>query len=103
MYREGETYFSQVEAFLKSQLSCQPVGAIDYAETELHIICSYYEKNNTGDLENILAVFDLEGNLCLKEVLGVSLKGLGSDTFLIFKGELYFIQHKNILVAYRLY
>lgn len=102
-YKEGEAYFEQVRNFLSVQLPCKPVKAIDYAETENFIICSFYETDAFGELNNQLVVFDLEGNLYLHETLGTRLKGIGTDTFFIFKEILYFIQNRSFLTAYKLH
>lgn len=102
LYLEGEDYFSELQVFLQQQLQVSAVKAVEYAETEACFIVSYYIQGDSDKLDNFVVVFDLEGNLLLQEQLGRDLRGMGSDTFFIFKDELYFIQHKNSLKVYKL-
>lgn len=101
-YREGEEYYEQVKQFLMAQLPCEPLGGIEYAETTGFVVCAYYEKDEADTLKSELAVFDLDGNLYLHETLGTRLKGLGSDSFFIFKGKLYFIRNRSFLAVHSL-
>ncbi|MCX2740806.1 DUF4905 domain-containing protein [Pontibacter anaerobius] len=102
LYREGEPYFEQVQAFLWEQLEVQAVQAVEYAETETCLVVSFYQADTAGKLQNELAVFDLEGKLYQKVKIGGDLSGIGSDTFFIFKHNLYFILNKDILQVFRL-
>ncbi|MDX5421366.1 MAG: DUF4905 domain-containing protein [Hymenobacteraceae bacterium] len=102
LYLEGETYFEQVRDFVTAQQPGTPVKAIEYAETEGCLVISYYTDAGDGTLDNFLLVFDLEGNLQLKEQMGSRLSGIGSDTFFIFRHDLYFLLNKDILKVYRL-
>jgi hypothetical protein len=102
LYREGEAYFEQVRAFLAQQLDCEPVSAIEYAETDSCLVVSYYTRSEENKLDNFLAVFDLNGFLHLNELLAGVTDGVGSDTFFIFMRSLYFVQHKTTLKAYSL-
>ncbi|GHA56466.1 DUF4905 domain-containing protein [Pontibacter akesuensis] len=102
LYREGEEYFGQVKAFVEAQLGEVVVQALEYAETEAGFVVSFYVAEPDGKLRNELAVFNLDGNLLLQVQLGSSLNGIGSDTFFIFKHNLYFILNRAILQVYRL-
>lgn len=102
LYRQGEEYFGQVQAFLEAQLGVEVVQAVEYAETDAALVVSFYTQEPEGKLRNDLAVFDLNGNLLLREQLGSTLNGIGSDTFFIFKHNLYFILNRTILQVYRL-
>ncbi|WP_299820276.1 DUF4905 domain-containing protein [uncultured Pontibacter sp.] len=102
LYKEGEPYFDEVSNFLKLQSGAKPVKAIAYAETIYSVVISYYEEIGGELLDNFVAVYDLEGNLCLKVELGSALSGIGSDTFFIFNLNLYLLQDKHILQVYRL-
>ncbi|WP_299760793.1 DUF4905 domain-containing protein [uncultured Pontibacter sp.] len=102
LYREGEVYFEQVQAFIQEQLQLQAVKAVEYAETETHLVISFYTSGEDGKLQNELAVFDLAGELHQKVKIGSDLSGLGSDTFFIFKHNLYFILNKDILQVFQL-
>jgi hypothetical protein len=102
LYREGETYFEQVREFLVQQLDCQPVSAIEYAETDNYLVVSYYLPAEKNKLDNFLAVFDLNGFLHLNEPLAVATDGVGSDTFFIFMRSLYYVRTKTTLKAYSL-
>ncbi|GAB3538270.1 hypothetical protein GCM10027443_32890 [Pontibacter brevis] len=102
LYLEGEPYYSELKDFLAAQLDVAAVQALEYAETDTALVLSYYERTVADTLENYVAVFDLEGNLMLKEQLAGGLSGIGSDTFFIFMHDLYFIRNKAILEVYRL-
>jgi hypothetical protein len=102
LYLEGEPYFAEVQNFLKDQLQVEAVRGIEYAETEQHILVSFYTETAAGKLDNTLSVFDLSGNLQLQQRIAHGLSGIGSDTFIIFNHNLYFIQQRNILVVYSL-
>lgn len=102
LYRQGEAYFAQVQAFLQEQLKVQAVLALEYAETEAHLVISFYTSDESGKLKNELAVFDLDGKLHQKMEIASQLNGFGSDTFFIFNHKLYFILNKDILQVFQL-
>jgi hypothetical protein len=102
LYLQGEPYFEQVRDFLVQQLDCEPVSAIEYAETDTCLVVSYYLKKAQNKLGNYLAVFDLNGFLHLNELLAGAIDGVGSDTFFIFMRRLYFVQNKASVTAYSL-
>lgn len=102
LYRLGEAYFAQVQAFLQEQLQVQAVLALEYAETEAHLVISFYTSDDSGKLKNELAVFDLDGKLHQKMEIASQLNGFGSDTFFIFNHKLYFILNKDILQVFQL-
>jgi len=102
LYREGEEYFEQVQAFLQEQLQVQAVQALEYAETETTLVISFYTSDAEGKLLNELAVFGLDGKLHRKMKIASGLNGFGSDTFFIFKHKLYFILNKDILQVFQL-
>ncbi|MFD3003522.1 DUF4905 domain-containing protein [Pontibacter toksunensis] len=102
LYLKGEPYYDDLKDFLKTQLNTEAVKGIEYAETEAALVISYYEQEAGDTLKNYIAVFDLEGNLRLKEQLADGLSGIGSDTFFIFMHDLYFIRNKVLLEVHRL-
>ncbi|TPE42125.1 DUF4905 domain-containing protein [Pontibacter mangrovi] len=102
LYHEGTLYFNQVKAFLQEQLQVQPVQAVEYAETETCLVISYYLPQPDGKLDNVLAVFSLSGKLHQNVKIGSQLSAIGSDTFFIFKHNLYFILNKDTLQVFRL-
>jgi hypothetical protein len=102
LYREGEVYFEQVQAFLEEQLQVRPVQALEYAETQNWLVVSFYTSGEEGKLQNELAVFDLEGKLHRKMKIASDLNGFGSDTFFIFNHKLYYILNKDILQVFQL-
>nr|WP_255594513.1 DUF4905 domain-containing protein [Pontibacter sp. HSC-14F20] len=102
LYREGEIYYEQVRDFLVQELDCEPVTALEYAETDTCLVVSYYCRTNENKLDNFLAVFDLNGFSHLNELLAGAIDGVGSDTFFIFMRSLYFVQNKTSLKAYSL-
>ncbi|MCC9168394.1 DUF4905 domain-containing protein [Pontibacter harenae] len=102
LYLEQDAYFEQVQEFIEQELGDKAVNGMEYAEIEQNIIISYYTADATNKLHNVLAVFSFDGELLLKENIGTSLSGIGSDTFLIFRHDLIFIQDRNILRIHRL-
>jgi hypothetical protein len=102
-YLAGEPYFNEVKQFIAHELKVEPVRALEYAESSDFIVVSYYLQNSDTKLDNYLVVFNTDGRLVLKECLGVGLSGLGSDTFIIFNQNLYFLQYKDILKVYKLF
>lgn len=102
-YRTGETYFEDVRQFMYHTSGEEPVQAVEYAEFNQYIVISYYLQQTDNKLCNYLSVFDSDGNLLLKDCIGQGLTGLGSDTFIIFNQNLFFVQHKDILKVYTLF
>ncbi len=103
LYKEGEEYFEQVRNFILATVAgAHPVQAIEYAETDSSLIISFYSASAENKIDNILLIFNLAGELLLQEILGTGLSGIGSDTFFIFESDLYFIQNKDTLKAYKL-
>lgn len=102
-YQAGEAYFDEVRQFILYMLAEEPVQALEYAEINKYIVVSYYLQQTDNKVNNYLSVFDSDGNLLLKECLGEGLTGLGSDTFIIFNQNLFFVQNKDILKVYMLY
>ncbi|MCC9138366.1 DUF4905 domain-containing protein [Pontibacter silvestris] len=102
LYLQGGEYFSDLQVFLQQQLDVSVIKAIEYAEAGACFVASYYVQAGSDKLDNFVVVFDLEGHLLLQVQLGGSLDGIGSDTFFIFKDELYLIRNKNLLQVYKL-
>jgi hypothetical protein len=99
-YEQDSDYFGTVRDFLQVKVGIAPVVTLDYLEHDSLIIVSAFV--NEGDLANYLYVFDLTGQILLKEQLGQDLKGVGIDTFFIFSGHLIFIKNKHELVSYKI-
>ncbi|MHA6248162.1 DUF4905 domain-containing protein [Pontibacter sp. CAU 1760] len=102
LYLEGEAYFNQVQRFLETLGIRDTTQAIEYAETETHIVIGCYVREPGAKLKQTLLVLDLNGAICLKEPMAHSLTGVGSDSFFIFMNDLYYIQDKRILQVYQL-
>lgn len=102
LYLEGEPYFEQVQVFLEQQLGVTAIAGIEYAETDHAIIISYYTSAGKETWQNKLAAWTLAGELLLQIELAAGLSGIGSDTFFIFEGRLYFIKEKVSLHVYDL-
>lgn len=102
LYLEGEDYFGQVQQFLWQQLQVTAARGIEYAETGNSIVVSYYTEPEPGNLANYLAVFNLDGEMLLHELLASGLSGIGSDSFIIFMQKLYFIRQRQSLAVYSL-
>ncbi|GAB3203286.1 hypothetical protein ABID22_000924 [Pontibacter aydingkolensis] len=102
LYMQGESYFEDVCNFLIEQSGARPVQGIAYAEANSCIVISYYAQAESGELDNFVVIYDLEGKLRLKVKLGSGLSGIGSDTFFIFNLGLYLLLDKQILQVYSL-
>jgi len=100
-YFQGTPHFDTVSKFIHRKLDMKPVQAIEYLENSGLIFISIYCQKAT-DLENYLLVFNEDGELQMRDKLGVGLKGLGFEAFFLQTGYLFYVKNKVELVSYRM-
>ncbi len=100
LYTEGMEYFETVKRFLVDRLNFSPLTALEYLETESHILISVYIEEN--GLANYLIVMNRGGAVQLKEILDHPVQGIGLDTFFVVDNFLFFLKNKVELVSYTL-
>jgi len=101
-FLEGTTHFESIKSFIGQKTQLSIVMGVEYLDWDNWIMVSAYAEQE-GSLANYLLVFDKAGNLLLREILGEKLQGLGTDTFFVLSGCLFFVKNKSELVAYTLY
>lgn len=101
-FLEGTTHFESVKSFIGHKTQLSIVMGVEYLEWDNWIMVSAYA-DQEGSLANYLLVFDKAGTMLLREKLGEKLQGLGTDTFFVLSGCLFFVKNKSELVAYKLY
>lgn len=99
-YTEGSANFLTIKSFLEKRCKISPVFSVEYCEHHALILISAFSQPD--DLANYLIVFNPDGKVLVKEILGVHLKGIAADTFFIFSGYLFFVKNKCELVSYKL-
>lgn len=100
-YVKDSTHFETVSKFIQQKLKCTPVHTIEYLENSGLIFISMYTQEGL-DLENQLLIFDENGELLLRDKIGVALKGLGLETFFLRAGYLFYVKNKVELVTCRI-
>ena len=93
-YLQEDSYFDEIKRFVKMETKTDPVKAVDYLEVSGLVFISYYIYES-GLLSNYLLVLCEDGKLLMHHLLGKNLKGIGSDTFFIWKNNLLFIENNN--------
>ena len=101
-FMEGTTHFESVKSFITQKAKLSIVMGVEYLDWDKWIMVSAYA-HQEDSLANYLLVFDKAGVLLLKEKLGEKLQGLGTETFFVLSGCLFFVKNKLELVAYKLY
>ncbi len=100
-YLDGEPEFETVKNFLITRFKEIPMLGAEYMEYADHIIISYYV-GVPASFKNWLAVFSLKGECLYEEEIGTNLKGMGTNTFFITSGYLFFVKNKTELVTFRI-
>lgn len=99
-YSEESEYFEWfVQYFAKHGII--PSRQIEYLKANDTVLISYYENFENG-LTNTLAVLDHEGNMSTRIILDKLLKGIGKDTFFVYRNKAIFVTDKNTLNIYDL-
>jgi hypothetical protein len=101
-YKEGEEYFEEAAAFIRTTIGTAPVRAIDYAELGDHIILSFYKVTEKQQLGLDLLVMDVNGETMLYDILGDDLRGIADPPFMFYNGNLIFVKEKRHFFVYAL-
>jgi hypothetical protein len=100
-YLDGEPEFETVKNFLRSTRQLMAKLGAEYLEYAGHVIISYYAGDPTG-FNNLLALFNSKGECLYETEIGTNLKGIGTNTFFITSGNLFFVKNKTELVTFRI-
>jgi len=99
-YQEDSEYFQWfVQYFEKHNII--PCRQIEYLKSGEKLLISYYEKNE-NELRNSLAILDNDGKILDSILLGEHLKGIGKDTFFVYRNKVIFVTQKSTLNIYDL-
>lgn len=98
-YKEGTAYFDTVASFLQTVIQVQALQSIDYMEVNDYIIINYFCQKDSKIQNNIL-ILDGKVRILLHQELMNHNKGIGLDTFFVYKNYLFFIIEKNQLNIY---
>ncbi|MCW5911582.1 MAG: DUF4905 domain-containing protein [Cyclobacteriaceae bacterium] len=101
VYVQGEPDFDTVQKFLFQQLGHAVFLGAEYLEAEGLIFVSYYI-GRPAAFTNVLACFRQDGSFRWSEEIGTNLKGMGTGTFFIASGTLFFVKNKTELVTFRI-
>jgi hypothetical protein len=99
-YADGTDHFSTIKRFLSGKLNLLPVIALEYVEYQNLIFISFNVMEE--GLVNYLLVLQADGEILLHETLDSPQKGIGVDTFFIWKGCLFFVKNRKELVSYNI-
>ena len=101
LYQEGTPYFTTVRDFLSTNFDHRPEGGVEYLEFNGKVVISYHIRNPDG-LTNYLLVIRESGAILLHEKMADGLPGLGTDTFFVLSGCLFFAMNGELLLSYQL-
>lgn len=101
LYQERTPYFTTVRDFLSTNFDHHPEGGVEYLEFNGKVVISYHIKTPDG-LTNYLLVIRESGPVLLHEKMAVGLRGLGTDTFFVLSGCLFFVMNGELLLSYQL-
>jgi hypothetical protein len=99
VYQESNPHFDTVKTFLNAKTDVSARFSVEYCEHQALIFISAFA--GESDLANYLFVFNSDGQMVLKETLGMGLKGIAHDTFFLMGGFLIFVKNKSELVSYK--
>jgi hypothetical protein len=100
-YEAGTPYRNTVQKFLETRFNHSPEGGVEYLEFEGKVVISYHIRMPNG-LANHLLVIRESGAVLLHTQIAGALKGLGSDTFFILAGCLFFVRNGDEFLSYQL-
>ena len=100
-YGEGEPYFKTVSDFLRLYKQVEPLKSCEYLHVFDKMVISFYTAHGEK-MTNRLVVFDAEGNLLLHRTLADDLHQPGSETFMVWNQQLFFIENRSSLKGYNL-
>lgn len=101
LYQVGTPYFNTVRDFLSVNFDHQPDGGVEYLEFGGKVVISYHIKD-PGGLTNYLLVILESGDVSLHVKMAHGLRGLGTDTFFVLSGCLFFVMNGESLLSYQL-
>jgi hypothetical protein len=100
-YEAGTPYFDTVRKFLTTRFNHSPEGSVEYLEFEGKVVISYHIRMPNG-LANHLLVLRESGAVLLHTRIAEALKGLGTDTFFVLAGCLFFVRNGDEFLSYQL-
>nr|WP_255651069.1 DUF4905 domain-containing protein [Cesiribacter sp. SM1] len=101
VFEEGETHFSTVAEFLQMYLGAEALKSCEYLHVFDKMAISFYTADGEK-MANQIAVFDAEGNLLLQQIMASDLHKPGSETFMVWNQQLFFIENSSCLKGYNL-
>lgn len=99
-YSEDMEYFDTVRRFLLQKMKVPVVHRVEYMDYNGLIFIGYYCQED--GLANYLLVLSDTGEILLHVKTGERLKGLGTDTFFILSGCLFFVKNRRELISYKI-
>lgn len=100
-YEAGTPYYDTVQKFLTNRFAHSPEGSVEYLEFEGKVVISYHVRMSNG-LANHLLVMRESGVVLLHTQIAGALKGLGTDTFFVLAGCLFFVRNGDEFLSYQL-
>ena len=100
-YHEGEAYFATVADFIKLYLQLEALKSCEYLHVFDKMVISFYTAHGEK-MANHLAVFGVEGDLLLHQVIATELLQPGSETYLVWNQQLFFVDNTSCLKGYNL-
>jgi hypothetical protein len=101
LYQEGTSYRATVSDYLSANFGHSPEGGVEYLEFGGKVVISYHIRARDG-LTNYLLALDESGGILLQENMASGLTGLGTDTFFVLSGCLFFVRNREELLSYQL-
>jgi hypothetical protein len=101
VFEEGENHFSTVAEFLQIYLRVEALKSCEYLHVFDKMAISFYTADGEN-LTNQITVFDAEGNLLLQQIMASDLRKPGSETFMVWNQQLFFIENSSCLKGYNL-
>jgi hypothetical protein len=100
-YETGTPYYNTVHQFLTTRFNHSPEGSVEYLEFGGKVVISYHVRMPDG-LTNHLLVLRESGAVLLHTRIAGALKGLGTDTFFVLAGCLFFVRNGDEFLSYQL-
>lgn len=100
-YPEGSSHFETVRKFILGQTGEHILAAADYREYGDRIIMAYYVRQGDTMINKVL-VTTTGGQLLMTEILAENLLGITDISYLIFQGNLIFVQGSDRFLHYAL-
>jgi hypothetical protein len=100
-YKEEDEHYATFQKFLLQKIELQIVKDVHYLEYKNLIILAYFLMKNSEFAQNLL-ILNNESEIMFHETLHQHLNGVGLDSFLVFKDQLYYIRQKNELICHHI-